>query len=282
MVVEKNLKSFFNGIGKYSSFFDKNNLQNAFSESDISNKYFKKKIYDPYYSVNPKLDKPFNAELDDLIRLYHLITTRKVTTILEFGIGKSTSIFEFALNINKKNADNSILKKMRRTNLFECYSVDNSKKWIERYKKNNKTKNVHLIYSEVITSTFNGKVCTFYNNLPNICPDFIYLDGPDQFSAKNQVRGISTRHPDRLPMSADILSLEHFLLPGTLIVVDGRTANARFLASNLQRNWSYCHFKNYDQHIFELSESPLGIFNRRQIDYCLGSSFYKRVIKSSK
>ena len=29
-------------------------------------------------------------------------------------------------------------------------------------------------------------------------------------------------------MAADILSIEHFLHPGTLIVIDGRTANARF------------------------------------------------------
>ena len=77
-------------------------------------------------------------------------------------------------------------------------------------------------------------------------------------------------YPDRLPMSADILAFEHFLLPRTLIVVDGRTANARFLKTNLQRNWDYYHSEEYDQHFFELKEAPIGIYNKRQIEFCLG------------
>ena len=76
---------------------------------------------------------------------------------------------------------------------------------------------------------FNNRVCTYYDPIPNICPDLIYLDGPDQFSPEKDIRGISTRHQDRMPMSGDILTFEHFLQPGTLIIVDGRTANARFL-----------------------------------------------------
>ena len=91
------------------------------------------------------------------------------------------------------------------------------------------------------------------------------------------MRGINTNHPDRLPMSADILPIEHFLLRGTLIVVDGRTANARFLKTNLQRNWSYYHEEVFDQHYFELVETPLGIYNKRQIDFCLGDDFYQRI-----
>ena len=42
--------------------------------------------------------------------------------------------------------------------------------------------NFHL--SQVEMTTFNGRACTMYNSLPNICPDFIYLDGPDQFKIK--------------------------------------------------------------------------------------------------
>ena len=78
-------------------------------------------------------------------------------------------------------------------------------------------------------------------------------------------------------MSADILAIEHFLTPGTLIVVDGRTTNARFLRSNFQRSWSYHHSSSMDQHFFELVEPPLGIYNRRQVDYCLGDEYYERV-----
>ena len=106
-----------------------------------------------------------------------------------------------------------------------------------------------------------------YKKLPNICPDLIYLDAPDQYSPNGNVRGISTRHPDRLPMAGDLLAIEHFLLPGTLIVVDGRTANARFLRANFQRSWRYQYFKNFDQHFFELDESPLGVWNNKQINF---------------
>ena len=75
-------------------------------------------------------------------------------------------------------------------------------------------------------------------------------------------------------MSADILTFEHFLLPGTLIVVDGRTANARFLKSNLQRDWQYSYIEEYDQHFFELKEAPLGVYNQKQIEFCLGDDYF--------
>jgi hypothetical protein len=106
-----------------------------------------------------------------------------------------------------------------------------------------------------------------YSKIPNVCPDFIYLDGPDQFSPIGEIRGISTRSIDRLPMSADLLAIEHFLLPGTLIVVDGRSANARFLKSNFQRNWEYQYLEEYDQHFFELKEPPLGKINKKQVEF---------------
>ena len=230
-------------------------------------------VKDKYHSVNPDLNVPFAAELDDLIRLHFLITTRKVTTILEFGVGKSSVVFDHALEYNKKKHLSFVKKNLRRSHPFECYSIDNSKKWIDQVKKEFKTKNVHYHYTPCRHSTFNDRICTLYDNIPNICPDLIYLDGPDQFSPEGSINGISTNSPDRLPMSADILKFEHFLLPGTLIVIDGRTANARFLKANLQRQWEYYNFENYDQHVFELKEKPLGPFNKRQIDFCLGSNW---------
>ena len=109
--------------------------------------------------------------------------------------------------------------------------------------------------------------------MPNVCPDFIYLDAPDQYIPVGDVRGISTGHPDRMPMSADILTFEHFLTPGTLLLIDGRTANARFLKANFQRSWEYVHDEASDIHTFELKEAPLGPHNRTQIEYCLGEAW---------
>jgi hypothetical protein len=242
-----------------------------------------KKIKRPtYYSVDPNLKESYTVELDDLIRLHYLVISRKVTTILEFGVGKSSIVFDHALKINKRKHEDFIQKNLRRNDAFKCFSVDNNKHWISNCKKSGKTGVVKYHYSKCAVSTFNGRICTYYNNLPNVCPDLIYLDGPDQFSPVGDVRGVSTRNLDRLPMSADILAIENFLLPGTLIVVDGRTANSRFLKANLQRNWSYHHSEKYDQHYFELLEKPLGIYNKKQIDFCLGKAFYSRILNLHK
>ena len=219
----------------------------------------------------------YSVELDDLIRLHYLVRNRKVTTILELGVGKSTVIFNDALKTNKINFEAYVKENLRRTDAFECYSVDNYTKWINEVKEKYSTEFIKYCYSTVSMSMFNNRICTFYDDLPNICPDFIYIDGPFTYEVKGNIRGITTGHADRMPMSADVLSIEHFLTPGTLIVVDGRTANARFIKANLQRNWIYQFDEENDQHFFELCEKPLGIFNKRQIDFCLGASYYKRL-----
>ena len=220
-----------------------------------------------FESVDVDNDLVFPAELDDLIRLHFLVTSRKVSTILEFGVGKSTAVFNHALNINSIKYISYVSNNLRNSNKFECHSVDASRKWIKKNRKKFQTSLVQYHHSKCKISTFNGRICTMYKKIPNICPDFIYLDAPDQYSPKGNVRGISTRHPDRLPMAGDLLAIEHFLLPGTLIAIDGRTANARFLKSNFQRSWRYKYFKSLDQHFFELDESPLGIWNNRQMKF---------------
>ena len=227
----------------------------------------KKRVKNKFESVDVHNKIPFPVELDDLIRLHFLVTSRKVTTILEFGVGKSTKVFDHALSINKIKYNSYVSNNLRRSNEFECHSVDSSRKWIKKTRKKYQTNLVYYHYTKCQTTTFNGRICTMYKKLPNICPDLIYLDAPDQYSPKGNIRGISTRHPDRLPMAGDLLALEHFLLPGTLIVVDGRTANARFLKANFQRSWRHLYFKNFDQHFFELDESPLGVWNNRQMRF---------------
>lgn len=232
----------------------------------------KKKGKSLYETVDPNNKIPFPPELDDLIRLHFLVTSRKVMNILEFGVGKSTVVFADAIRRNKENYESFVKKNLRRSDPFKVYSIENSEEWIEICKSNfspDLISFVEFYFSEVEMTTFNGRVCTMYEELPNVCPDLIYLDAPDQFSVKGEVRGISTRSPDRVPMSADILLIEPFLLPGTLIIVDGRTANARFLKNNLQRDWKYNHFVKEDIHIFELVEPPLGLYNEKQIEFCL-------------
>jgi hypothetical protein len=242
----------------------------------------KKAVKDPSHNVNPDLTESFSPELDDLGRLHWLVNKRHVTTILEFGLGKSTVVFNDALLKNKLRDQDLIQGKLRRNNQYECHSIDNYQQWIDEVKSNNALDTVIYHKSELIMGEFQGRVCTYYDPIPNLCPDFIYLDGPDQSSPVGSIRGITTNHKDRMPMSADILSIEHFLAPGTLIVTDGRTANARFLKVNLQRDWYYCHDQEADQHYFELVEEPLGIYNKRQLEFCLGESYFDRLSEMKK
>lgn len=233
-----------------------------------------------YTSVDPKHAQAYVTELDDLARLHYLLTSRKVTTVLEFGVGKSTKAIAHAMRFNKSQHAEHVKANLRRSNPFELHSVDCMKEWIDvclSEMPDDLKGFVDIHHCTLRVSEFNGRMCTYYDNFPNICPDFIYLDAPDQFSAQDNLRGLTTAHPDRMPMAADILSFEHFLLPGTLILVDGRTANARFLKCNLQRNWRYTYVEQFDQHFFELHEPPLGKINKRQIEFCLKPEFFENL-----
>jgi hypothetical protein len=223
-----------------------------------------------YQSVDQNNQIPLSPEFDDLTRLHFITRNRRVTTVMEFGLGKSSSVFADALRLNKENYNEFVVNNLRRAHPFELYSIDNSEKWINSCKTEMPAglkQFVTFHFSEVEMTTFNDRACTMYQILPNICPDLIYLDGPEQFNVLGNIRGISTNTVDRLPMAADILLIEPFLLPGTLIIVDGRTANARFLLNNLQRNWEYCHLEEEDIHAFELIETPLGKINALQIEF---------------
>ena len=68
-------------------------------------------------------------------------------------------------------------------------------------------------------------------------------------------------------MASDILKIEYFLIPGTIILVDGRGANVNFLKNNFQRNWKYVRLDKTDQHMFVLIDKPLGNINKNQIKF---------------
>ena len=108
---------------------------------------------------------------------------------------------------------------------------------------------------------FNSRICTVYKKIPRINPQLIYLDGPDLFSAKKNINNFSTNFDECVPMSSDILMIEPFLLPGTIIIVDGRQSNVRFLENNFQRKWKKRKFRNIDLTTFILEEKPIGRYN---------------------
>ena len=234
-----------------------------------ANADFKEGVFD---AVSGKLNIPFPPIIEDLARLHRLIRKRKAFTVLEFGSGLSTIVMADALSKNK--ADFLGLQEkpvLRNRFMFQIFSVESDKKWIEYSQSNfpnHLLEHVNFHYSEIKIDTFNGRICHFYDNLPDIVPDFIYLDGPNPKDVKGSVNGITFQCDERTVMAADILLMESILLPGTFILVDGRTNNARFLNNNLQRNFEMSWDKDGDVTSFELKEERLGKYN------ILGSDFF--------
>ena len=222
------------------------------------------------------LKQPYIPELKDLYRIYQFIILNKRTTILEFGSGWSSLIFNLALQ-ELKNKFSEKISNLRRNNPFELFVLENEKKYLNisrnrvnkfnKYLKIKKPIKITYCYSEVEMTLFNNRIATQYKKLPLCNPDFIYLDGPDQFNIKKDVNGISTRHNDMMPMVCDILKFEYFFTPGSIIVCDGRAANAKFLKDNFKRKWKYVDDKKNDQHIFWLDDPTLGKYNKLQIDF---------------
>lgn len=250
-------------------------IENSFSQLlgiDLSklDAIDKKRTSSPDLNVTDGLPDALPAELDDLVRLHFLIRKSKAITALEFGSGKSTIVIGDALERNKREHSSYVQGNLRKNNPFELYSVETSERWASEVlaqipASQKDLVKVHL--SQCQMTTIESRICTVYDNLPNICPDFIYLDGPDQYCPSGDIGGISTRHQDRLPMVGDLIRLEHFLLPGTIIVVDGRTANARFMLNNFQLPWRYRYFAEFDQHIFLNVSEALGLYNQRELEF---------------
>lgn len=233
------------------------------------NKDYKEGVFD---AVSGKLGIPFPPETNDLVRLHKLIRARRCFTVLEFGLGYSTIVMADALQKNEADWINLPQKpEIRNRFMFQLFSVDASKDWIDKTKNrcpNHLANRVHFHHSEVEIGTYNGQICHYYKNLPDIVPDFIYLDGPSAKDVKGSVNGLSFQCEERTVMSADLLLMESTFLPGTFIIIDGRTNNARFLERNFRRNYEVKWDREGDVTTFELVEERLGKYN------LLGSDFF--------
>jgi len=200
---------------------------------------------------------------DDLARLYNLIRERKPFQVLEFGSGFSTIVMAFALKQNWE--DYSGLTSNHAGMKFEqpfMVSVESSEKWMEntRFKiiKAGLESFSKIAFSRVSIAEHQGQVCHFYKELPDIVPDFVYLDGPDPLTVEGSINGLSFQNPKRTVMAGDILKYESTLLPGFFMIVDGRTNNARFLKRMLKRSYKIQYHPAADVTTFELAESRLG------------------------
>lgn len=227
------------------------------------------------------IESEMKPDYIDLARLHYLVRNRKCMTVLEFGTGFSTLILGKAVQENQVDWGQLVAKpRLRNSNPFKVFTVDASQQWIENTDRKipaDLKSNIEFHYSPVQAGTFLDRHCHFYQTLPDIVPDLILLDGPDPANVAGNVAGQAWCQIDRTVMSGDILRIEPTLLPGTMIVIDGRVNNARFLINNLQRNWFYETKIDGSVTILELQEPPLGKINHEYLMYSLGPDFFHRL-----
>lgn len=257
---------------------------NFFKESKF------KFIYDQflkYKKSNLKFKKKnYLPNLIDLFRLHSIITKNKRIKVLEFGSGISTAIIADALQINKKKYENKLVKinsalskkdhineslpylkknYFKYSNPFNVISFDDNKYYINITKKilkKLKIKNFRLKYFKGIITKFNSHYSFEYDNNEIINADLIYIDGP---GVQNILK---KRYSTEInPISSDILKIEYFLYPGTIIIVDGMPQNVLFLKDHLKRNWILKENKQLNQTVFYLKEKPLGVINKSQLKF---------------
>lgn len=227
--------------------------------------YLRNEGLDRYIDALAARSPGFAPESADLARLHRLIRSRKPFTILEFGVGYSTLVIADALRKNRRDWNAlSSPPAVRNRFPFHCFTVDASPHWLELAQSqfpDDLRSFVTFHHSGVRIGTHNGQLCHFYEKLPDIVPDFIYLDGPDPKDVQGSINGLSFQCEERTVLSGDPLLMESTLLPGFFMLLDGRTNNARFLERNLTRPYKVVWDREGDVTTFELDEERLGEVN---------------------
>jgi hypothetical protein len=154
--------------------------------------------------VSPNQKRMYN--IDDLAFIHQTIRRRKPFTTLEFGVGFSSLAIAHALMLNKSEFEKiDINKNIRNSKMFKHYIVDSNQKWIDNTMYNFPEELIQYVcfnYSEVEIKLLNDfGICSLYKKLPNIVPEFIYLDGPDPKDVTGDINGISFDCPERTIIS---------------------------------------------------------------------------------
>ena len=125
---------------------------------------FNSSVGEIYAAVDPENRVPFRPDAVDLATLHKTIRSRRVVTILEFGVGYSTLVMADALSKNEKDYGEYVRANLRRRDPFKLYTVDADPAFIDLTKALIPTELndlIEFIYSPVSVSTFNGRMATF-------------------------------------------------------------------------------------------------------------------------
>jgi hypothetical protein len=150
-------------------------------------------------SISDSENSPFGPEPRDLLSLWRVVQTCKPLAILEFGSGHSTKVLaRAALSLKASNPTLPFNSLRSTTKPFHVWSVDESHKWSKVARKRlspREAEAVSLSTTRVDLFVYGASLATRYRRLPDVKPDFIYIDGPSQFACREVQNGISMRAP---------------------------------------------------------------------------------------
>jgi hypothetical protein len=250
-------------LSKVKQYFKNNNLE------------FIIEIKNEFNSRNKDIRKQkdvYGPDLLDLYSLHKTVVDYKRVSALEYGTGWSSLVILDALIKNFNKYKNNKFQRILKP--FNLHIIDDSELYLNNTKKNIAKflgeeclafANFH--HSEVQMCYFKNMYATEYKNHFLFNPDFIYIDGPHQFSTKGKICNFTVNHKELMPMMCDVLKFEHFICPGTICIIDGRSANASFMKLNFQRNWCHSYNKTNEQHFFYLNEKSLGHINDKLLRF---------------
>lgn len=179
--------------------------------------------------------RPLNAippDFADLWFLYQSVRSRQPRYILEFGSGCSTIILAQALLDNQGGSPKS--RGFLYTLEADPYWADVTIKSIPPHLRGL----IEILHSPLLEVEYQGTDAFRYSEIPDVVPDFAYLDGP-------------ALTPDRR-VAVDLLDIEDRFPTGFYLIVDGRWENTEFLRKHLRKNYLFRYRRLFHNSIFEL------------------------------
>lgn len=237
-----------------SIIFDRYGISLIFeSEKDVKKQFQKNGLEDILNQLSLDESRPYQLFLNshkkkDILELHNITKknceiNKRFLNILEFGCGVSTISMAYALSKEKYKG--------------KIYACESDKKWADLTNdaiiKLNLDEYCEILYSVPNIELFNNTPVSFFQKLPNISPDLIYIDGPTTRSVEGNIKGLTMKGLKYI-VAADTLLYEYSLWQGAKIIVDGRVNNKKFLENSLKRK--YKKYENYIDRrtVFELIE----------------------------